>query len=160
MAQPLRDHGQRDAAQVHRRPAGVPRVVKADPADLRRPGCIKPQVRQRARRVGLPCRGHCDVTGVDVGGTEGELLLCLPCRCAPQNGQKGKGDSASEGRTRPLYTDGAWHEAQVFARESLERGARIEGAAIIQQFDATTVIEPRAVATVDSVGNLRIRVCG
>jgi N-methylhydantoinase A len=34
----------------------------------------------------------------------------------------------------------------------------VEGPAIIQQFDATTVIEPGAVAVIDAVGNLRIRV--
>jgi N-methylhydantoinase A len=28
---------------------------------------------------------------------------------------------------------------------------------VVQQFDATTVIEPGAVATVDAIGNLRIR---
>jgi N-methylhydantoinase A len=35
---------------------------------------------------------------------------------------------------------------------------RIEGPAVIQQFDATTVIEPGAVATFDAIGNLHIRV--
>ncbi len=60
--------------------------------------------------------------------------------------------------TRPLYADGRWHEAAVFAREALPSDARIEGPAVVQQIDATTVIEPGAVATVDSIGNLRIRV--
>jgi len=32
------------------------------------------------------------------------------------------------------------------------------GPAVIQQFDTTTVIEPGASATVDGIGNLRIRV--
>jgi N-methylhydantoinase A len=60
--------------------------------------------------------------------------------------------------TRPLYADGAWHEAGIFAREALPADARIAGPAVVQQFDATTVIEPGAVATVDAIGNLRIRV--
>ncbi len=63
-------------------------------------------------------------------------------------------------KTRALYADGAWHEARVFMRGALAPDARVEGPAIIQQFDATTVIEPGAVATVDAVGNLRIRVGG
>ncbi|MEH3147465.1 MAG: hydantoinase/oxoprolinase family protein [Methylobacterium frigidaeris] len=58
---------------------------------------------------------------------------------------------------RPLYADGRWQEAAVYAREALPFGARIEGPAVVQQVDATTVIEPGAVATVDDIGNLRIR---
>jgi N-methylhydantoinase A len=67
--------------------------------------------------------------------------------------------SVAEARlgTRPLYADGAWHEAAVYAREALPADARIAGPAVVQQFDATTVIEPGAVATVDAIGNLRIR---
>ena len=37
-------------------------------------------------------------------------------------------------------------------------GASIAGPAIVQQIDATTVIEPGAVATIDGVGNMRIAV--
>jgi N-methylhydantoinase A len=60
--------------------------------------------------------------------------------------------------TRALHADGRWHEAAVYARERLPEGARVEGPAVIQQLDATTVVEPGAVATVDPIGNLRIRV--
>ncbi len=60
--------------------------------------------------------------------------------------------------TRPLYADGRWHEAAILAREALPADARIEGPAVVQQIDATTVIEPGTVATVDAIGNLRIRV--
>jgi N-methylhydantoinase A len=59
---------------------------------------------------------------------------------------------------RRLYADGRWHEARVFARERLSVGATIEGPAVIEQIDATTVIEPGARADVDGLGNLRIRV--
>jgi N-methylhydantoinase A len=38
----------------------------------------------------------------------------------------------------------------------LPTGARIAGPAIVQQMDATTVIEPGAVAVVDAIGNLKI----
>ena len=65
-------------------------------------------------------------------------------------------DEARIGR-RPLYADGAWHEAAVYAREALPAEARIEGPAVIQQLDATTVVEPCAAAVVDGIGNLRIR---
>jgi N-methylhydantoinase A len=59
--------------------------------------------------------------------------------------------------TRPVYAGGAWHEAAIYAREALPLGAEIVGPAVIQQFDATTVVEPGAVARVDAIGNLRIR---
>jgi N-methylhydantoinase A len=65
-------------------------------------------------------------------------------------------DEARIGR-RPFYADGSWREASIYAREALPAKARIEGPAVVQQIDATTVIEPGAVAVVDDIGNLRIR---
>ncbi|WP_137176433.1 hydantoinase/oxoprolinase family protein [Roseomonas sp. AR75] len=60
--------------------------------------------------------------------------------------------------TRAFYAGGIWHEAAVWQRERLAPGDRIEGPAIIQQADATTVLEPGSIAAVDTIGNLRIRV--
>jgi N-methylhydantoinase A len=60
--------------------------------------------------------------------------------------------------TRRLYAAGAWHDAAVWQRERLAPGARIEGPAIVNQADATTVLEPGSTAVVDDIGNLRIRV--
>ena len=59
---------------------------------------------------------------------------------------------------RPLFADGRWQTAQVFDRMRLPAAARFTGPAIVQQVDATTVIEPGAIATVDAIGNLRITV--
>lgn len=59
---------------------------------------------------------------------------------------------------RRLYAEGAWHRAKVWQRERLAPGAQIAGPAIIQQADATTVLEPGSTALVDALGNLRIRV--
>jgi N-methylhydantoinase A len=59
---------------------------------------------------------------------------------------------------RALYAEGAWHQAVIWQREKLATGARIAGPAIIQQADATTVLEPRSEAVVDAIGNLRISV--
>ena len=61
---------------------------------------------------------------------------------------------------RPVYADGRWQTAQVFDRMQLPLGARIAGPAIVQQIDATTVIEPGTSATVDAIGNLRIAAGG
>jgi N-methylhydantoinase A len=57
---------------------------------------------------------------------------------------------------RPLFADSVWHEAKVFQREMLPIGAEIAGPAVIQQADATTIIEPGWAARVDGIGNLRI----
>ncbi|GAA0588817.1 hydantoinase/oxoprolinase family protein [Craurococcus roseus] len=65
-------------------------------------------------------------------------------------------DEARIGR-RPFYAEGGWREATVYARDALPAEARIDGPAVVQQMDATTVIEPGAVAIVDHIGNLRIR---
>lgn len=62
--------------------------------------------------------------------------------------------------TRALYADGAWHEADIWQREALPEGAHLLGPAIIQQADATTVLEPGSQAVVDAIGNLRITVGG
>jgi N-methylhydantoinase A len=59
---------------------------------------------------------------------------------------------------RPVYAAGAWHDAAIYVRDKLPEGARIDGPAIVEQFDATTVIEPGATARVDAIGNLRIEV--
>ena len=48
----------------------------------------------------------------------------------------------------------------MFDRVKLPIAGRLTGPAIVQQLDATTVIEPGATATVDAIGNLRIVVGG
>jgi N-methylhydantoinase A len=59
---------------------------------------------------------------------------------------------------RKLFARGAWQTAPVFDRVKLPVGARIAGPAVVQQVDATTVIEPGSAALVDDIGNLRIAV--
>jgi N-methylhydantoinase A len=59
---------------------------------------------------------------------------------------------------RRLYASGAWHTATILDRGRLPLGATVAGPAVVQQIDATTVVEPGAVAHVDKVGNLRISV--
>ena len=61
---------------------------------------------------------------------------------------------------RQLFADGRWQTAQVFDRVKLPIAARLTGPAIVHQMDATTVIEPGALAAVDAIGNLRIVVGG
>jgi N-methylhydantoinase A len=71
------------------------------------------------------------------------------------SGRKGAAEAAIVSR-RPLFADGAWHEAPVYQREMLPLGAVFAGPAVVQQVDATTIIEPGWSARVDEIGNLRI----
>jgi N-methylhydantoinase A len=62
-------------------------------------------------------------------------------------------DGARRG-TRPVWFEGAPCDTAVFARLDLPAGARIDGPAILEQPDATVVIEPGIQGTVDRLGNL------
>ncbi|WP_296744669.1 hydantoinase/oxoprolinase family protein [Mesorhizobium sp.] len=57
---------------------------------------------------------------------------------------------------RPVWYDGRWHDTPVYAREKLPLGAVIEGPAILEQMDATTVLEPGDHARSDADGNIII----
>ena len=60
--------------------------------------------------------------------------------------------------TRPVWYDGSWHDTPVYNREKIPLDAAIEGPAILEQMDATTVIEPGDRATSDADGNIVIEV--
>lgn len=59
---------------------------------------------------------------------------------------------------RDVYFDGAWARTPVYRRERLPEAAVIEGPAIVEQLDATIVVEPGTTARVDAIGNLLIDV--
>jgi N-methylhydantoinase A len=56
--------------------------------------------------------------------------------------------------TRKVWFAGGWHEASIWSRLDLPVEALVEGPAVLEQPDATTVVEPRLVARVDRLGNL------
>ncbi|MEO4000945.1 hydantoinase/oxoprolinase family protein [Mesorhizobium sp. CAU 1732] len=60
--------------------------------------------------------------------------------------------------TRSVWFDGAWIDTPVYAREKLPLDAVVTGPAILEQLDATTVIEPGDVATSDRDGNIIVEV--
>jgi N-methylhydantoinase A len=60
--------------------------------------------------------------------------------------------------TRPVWYDGNWHDTPVYAREKLPLDAVIDGPAILEQMDATTVLEPGDRARSDADGNIVIEV--
>ncbi|HTV69732.1 MAG TPA: hydantoinase/oxoprolinase family protein [Rhizobiaceae bacterium] len=59
---------------------------------------------------------------------------------------------------RQVWFDGTWIDTPVYAREQLPLDAVITGPAILEQMDATTVVEPDDRVTSDRDGNLVIEV--
>ncbi|MEP9386820.1 hydantoinase/oxoprolinase family protein [Mesorhizobium sp. KR9-304] len=72
----------------------------------------------------------------------------------------GRADTLEQARReiRPVWYDGAWLDTPVYVREKLPLDAVISGPAIIEQMDATTVLEPGDVARGDADGNILIEV--
>jgi N-methylhydantoinase A len=64
-------------------------------------------------------------------------------------------ESAARG-ARQVWFDGGWHAATVWSRLDLPVGALVHGPAILEQPDATVVVDPDLVARVDRFGNLVI----
>jgi len=64
--------------------------------------------------------------------------------------------SLDKGRagSRRVWFDGGFRETSIWSRLALPAGATIEGPAILEQPDATTVIEPGHVGRVDRLGNV------
>ena len=59
---------------------------------------------------------------------------------------------------RRLITESGTHDAPVYLRDALPLLARIEGPALIEQMDTTTLIGPGEIATGDAQGNILIEV--
>jgi N-methylhydantoinase A len=68
-------------------------------------------------------------------------------------------DKARLGNRRVWFEDG-WHDADVWARLDLPAGATIGGPAILEQPDATTVIEPGLAGRIDTLGNVVVERTG
>jgi N-methylhydantoinase A len=62
-------------------------------------------------------------------------------------------DAAKTG-SRRVWFPGGFRDTSVWSRLALPAGAAIEGPAILEQGDATTVIEPGHIARVDPLGNV------
>jgi N-methylhydantoinase A len=72
--------------------------------------------------------------------------------------ENGSGEDASGAvlRNEKVYFGGEWVETPIYGRGGLKPGNAVEGPAIVQQDDTTTVIEPGYRGSVDSFGNIRI----
>jgi N-methylhydantoinase A len=56
--------------------------------------------------------------------------------------------------SRPVWFEDGWRDTAVWARLDLPADAKIVGPAILEQPDATTVIEPGLAGRIDRLGNL------
>ncbi len=59
---------------------------------------------------------------------------------------------------RRVWFEGGWKNTPIHRREQFAPGARLAGPAIIEQMDATTVIEPGNTVVADKFGNLVVTV--
>lgn len=57
---------------------------------------------------------------------------------------------------RPIFHSGRPHVASVFSRDDIRDGDRVEGPAVIEQADTTTIVTPGFAARCDGAGNLLI----
>jgi N-methylhydantoinase A len=62
--------------------------------------------------------------------------------------------------TRSVWFDGAWIDTPIYARERLPLDAALQGPAILEQMDATTVLPPGDSLASDTDGNLIITIGG
>jgi N-methylhydantoinase A len=67
------------------------------------------------------------------------------------------GTGARPTGTRRIWLEGRPAQAQVYERESLGRGDRVAGPAIVEQPDTTVLVPAGEAATVDRFGNLLVR---
>lgn len=64
--------------------------------------------------------------------------------------------AAAKQGVRPVYVNGGWHDAVIYARHELPVDALIHGPAILEQQDTTIFVEPDLQARVDRLGNIII----
>lgn len=66
--------------------------------------------------------------------------------------------SPAHSEARPVWFNGGWIDTPVYQREDVPRDAAFAGPAIIEQLDATIIVEPQDRARVDACGNIIIAI--
>ena len=67
-----------------------------------------------------------------------------------------KGKKAAHRGTRKVWFGQAWLETAIWSRLDIPVGEIIQGPAILEQPDATTVVDPGLQARIDQLGNVII----
>lgn len=73
---------------------------------------------------------------------------------------EGSAEDAQVGTRRAFFASRSPTSAPVYDRDKLRAGHRFAGPALVDQYDATTVVRPGQAATVDSFGNLFVETVG
>jgi N-methylhydantoinase A len=60
--------------------------------------------------------------------------------------------------SRRVWFDEGWVDTPIYRREHLRSGVEFAGPAVVEQLDATTIVEPGDRVCVDALGNLEITV--
>lgn len=81
-------------------------------------------------------------------------LACLGLIDRPTLPEIPAGPQAAPAEYRQVYMLDRWLETPVFNRSDLYQGNSVQGPAIVEQLDSTTVILPGWVGTVDRFGNI------
>jgi len=68
--------------------------------------------------------------------------------------ESGPPSQAIIGRRQVYFEETGWEETDIYARRGLRPGNRIVGPAIVEQYDATTVVPPGCCGQVDGFSNL------
>jgi len=63
---------------------------------------------------------------------------------------------ARRSESRSVWFEGQWMNTAIYQREHLFAGQEFSGPAVIEQLDATTVVEPKDRARIDTFGNIII----
>jgi len=129
------------------------------PIDLPRAELAALDVRRLAERFG---EEHRRLYGFDLEGGAELVNLRVVARGrvpAPEMAPQESGPSdprPAQSGTHEVWATGAAQTVPVYERSALRAGMRIAGYAIVEQYDATTVLLPGHVATVDAWLNLII----
>jgi N-methylhydantoinase A len=67
-------------------------------------------------------------------------------------------DRKAKNEMKPVWFAGQWLETPIYQREELSAGQEFAGPAIVEQLDATTVVEPQDRARIDAHGNIIIEI--
>ena len=114
--------------------------------------------RARFDDIHKQCHGHCAPgQPVEVVSYRLQAIGLVPkVELARADAASGPVESACVGTRPALFTSVAEQPlpTPVYARERLAAGHRFAGPAIVEQYDATTVVCPGQVAEVDELGNL------
>jgi N-methylhydantoinase A len=104
---------------------------------------------QHERRHGCRLDRPIEIAGLRAFGSAGSPTLKLPALA-----RGGADPSRALAGQQRIYLDGAFVTGNVYARDRLAAGNRIEGPALITQADACTLLLPGHVAEVDDHGIL------